>query len=88
MAARTGIKFTASRLNDHDEPAQDQFSQRKRPDIKQFRLQVDRQTKASFDSVDDAQAAGLVIKTAHPIVQVSIYDVTAGENRIIELPTE
>jgi hypothetical protein len=86
MAARTGIKFTASRLNDHDEPAPDLLSQRRRPDLKQFRLQVDRQTKASFDSIDEAEAAGLVIKTAHPVVQVSIYDVIAGENRIITLP--
>ena len=87
MAARTGIKFTASRLNDHDEPVPEQYSQQKRPDLKQYRLQVDRQTKASFDSIDDAQAAGLVIKTAHPVVQVSIYDVTAGQNQIIELTT-
>lgn len=86
MAMRSGLKITA-RHSDSEAPAQELFSQRKRPDIKQFRLQVDRQTKSSFDSIEDAESAGLAIKTAHPVVQVSIYDVVAGENRVIELPT-
>ena len=39
-----------------------------------FRLQVDRQTKSAFASLEDAQIAGRAIKKAFPIVQVSIYD--------------
>src|SRR5438309_1053988 len=37
-----------------------------------FRLQVDRQTKAAFTSLADAEKAGRDIKKAHPIVQVSV----------------
>ncbi len=86
MALRSGSTITA-RHSDAAEPAQELFSQRRVPDIKQFRLQVDRQTKSSYDSMETAEAAGLAIKTAHPVVQVSIYDVIAGENRLIELPS-
>ena len=33
-----------------------------------------------------AEAAGLVIKKGHPVVQVSIYNSAEGVNKIIELP--
>lgn len=85
--ARIGTKITAKHL-DTEDTAQEQFSQRRRPDIKKYRLQVDRQTKSSYDSLEDAEAAGLAIKTAHPVVQVSIYDAADGMTKIIEVPTE
>jgi hypothetical protein len=85
--ARIGTKITAKHL-DNDETAQEQFSQRRRPDIKKYRLQVDRQTKSSYDSLEDAEAAGLAIKTAHPVVQVSIYDAAEGMTKIIEVAKE
>lgn len=59
--------------------------QRRQPDS-QFRLQVDRQTKSSYDTFEAAERAGLVIKQAHPIVQVAIYDAIGSVNKIIELP--
>jgi hypothetical protein len=68
-----------------DEPAHEQSSQR-RTDIGQFRLQVDRQTKASFETFDAAEAAGMVIKKGHPVVRVSIYDAVECVNRVLELP--
>jgi hypothetical protein len=68
---------------DADEPAQEQFSQRRKPDIGQFRLQVDRQTKASFATFDAAEAAGMVIKKGHPVVRVSIYDAVECVNRVL-----
>jgi hypothetical protein len=46
----------------------------KRPAQGRYRLQVDRQTKSSFESFDDAEKAGKAIKTAYPVVQVSVYD--------------
>ena len=49
-------------------------------------LQVDRQTKDSFATYEEAEAAGLTIKRRHPVVQVSIYDTVKSENTIIELP--
>jgi hypothetical protein len=52
----------------------------------QFRLQVDRQTKASYATYEAAEAAGLAVKQNHPIVQVAVYDAKAGVNKVIELP--
>jgi hypothetical protein len=60
--------------------------QRKRPDDGRFRLQVDRQTKASYTTYEAAEAAGMAIKKDHPIVQVAVYDGEASVNKIIELP--
>jgi hypothetical protein len=51
----------------------------------QFRLQVDRQTKASYATYEAAEAAGLVVKQNHPIVHVAVYDAKAGVNKVIEL---
>jgi hypothetical protein len=44
---------------------------------------VDGQTKASFATLEAAQKVGLKIKTAHPIVQVSVYDSLKGGITII-----
>ena len=94
MAMRPRIKTTISRpdttisVPDQEEPAQEPLGQRKRPETGRFRLQVDRQTKASFANYDDAEGAGLAIKKGHPIVQVSVYDATDSVNKIIELPVK
>lgn len=45
-----------------------------RPTLARYRLQVDRQTKATFASLDEARIAGQAIKKSFPVVQVSIYD--------------
>jgi hypothetical protein len=58
--------------------------QRKKAD-ERFRLQVDRQTKRSFTTLNSAVEAGLLIKQAHPIVQVSVYDSVDCTNQLIEL---
>jgi hypothetical protein len=71
---------------DPEEPAQELFSQRRKPEVGQFRLQVDRQTKASFVTYEAAEEAGTEIKKAHPVVRVSVYDAVECVNRIIELP--
>jgi hypothetical protein len=51
--------------------------------MQRYRLQVDRQTKNSYASHDDAQTAGAAIKKAHPIVQVTIYDSKDSEITIL-----
>jgi hypothetical protein len=73
---------------DAEAPAQESFSQRRTPDLGQFRLQVDRQTKASFATYEAAEQAGLVIKKGHPVVRVAVYDSVECVNRIIELTKE
>jgi hypothetical protein len=61
------------RSDGSDEPATPAQRQRRIP-LQRFLLQVDRQTKETFATFVDAEKVGLAIKTAHPIVQVSIYD--------------
>jgi hypothetical protein len=51
-----------------------------------FRLQVDRQMKASYATYEAAEKAGLGIKKEHPILQVAVYDGVEGVHKIIELP--
>ena len=50
-----------------------------RPTMERYRLQVDRQTKASFPTQAPAEKEGAAIKKAHPKAHVSIYD--AGESK-------
>jgi hypothetical protein len=85
MAVRSETK-TMKKEADTEEPTQEQFGQRKRPDKGPFRLQVDRQTKESYATYEAAEAAGLAIKKRHPIVQVVVHDTAKGERKIIELP--
>jgi hypothetical protein len=84
MATRPEIK-TITKKPDADVSAQEQPSQRKRPETGPFRLQVDRQTKGSYLTLEAAEEVGLAIKKGHPIVQVSVYDSAAGINKIIEV---
>src|SRR4051812_14045335 len=60
--------------------------QRKRSEAGRFLLQVDRQTKGSYATMEAAEAEGLKIKTAHPVVQVSVYDSIDTVNKLILLP--
>ena len=46
----------------------------KRPLLRRYWLQVDRQTKYSFETLEEAEKAAKVIKTSHPILHVGIYD--------------
>ncbi len=79
---------TITKAPDSEEPEQEVFSQRRKPEVGQFRLQVDRQTKASFVAYEDAEQAAMEIKNAHPVVQVSVYDTVGGSHRIIEVAKE
>ena len=85
MASRPEIKVKKS--SEPDEGPQAVPTQKAPKEVGPFRLQVDRQTKASYLTQEAAETAGLLIKKGHPIVQVSVYNSTAGVNKIIELPT-
>lgn len=67
------------------EPAEPR-SQRKRTDNGRYLLQVDRQTKGSYQTAEEAEKAGLAIKQNHPAVQVSVYDRVESVNTIVHLP--
>jgi hypothetical protein len=61
-------------------------TQRKQHEGGRFRLQVDRQTKASYATYEAAETAGKGIKKSYPILQVVVYDGIESVNTIIELP--
>ena len=84
MASRPEIKV--NKPAPAEEAAQEAPNQKAKKEAGNYRLQVDRQTKASYLTQEAAEAAGLVIKKGHPIVQVSIYNSAEGVNKIIELP--
>jgi hypothetical protein len=86
MAAQKGTK-TIALAPGHEEPAPELFGQRKKPEHGQFRLQVDRQTKASYTTSESAEAAGLTIKKTYPILHVVVYDAAEGVHKTIELPS-
>ena len=87
MAARPRGKITVKRP-DSDDPAEPQVEQPSRSESGRFRLQVDRQTKASFATSDDAERAGLAIKKQFPVVQVAVYDSEEAVRKLIELSNE
>jgi hypothetical protein len=69
------MKMTAKHVKkDAEEEIGEMPSQRQRPESGRYHLQVDRQTKRSFQTLDAAHSAGLQIKKNNPILQVAIYD--------------
>jgi hypothetical protein len=83
MSTRLEMKVGAKPSRELEQPVP---SQRRGDDTKQFRLQVDRQTKSSYTSYEAAEQAGLQIKKSHPIVSVTVYDSVGGVNKSIDLP--
>jgi hypothetical protein len=65
---------------------EDFFSQRKRPELGRYLLQVDRQTKSSYQTAETAQAAGLAIKKDYPILHVTVYDSVQSTSSTVGLP--
>ena len=80
MALRPATKMKAKEAD--IEMPRDPAHQRKKPE-ERYWLQVDRQTKRSFATLAPAEEAGEVIKKAHPVVQVSIYDSVDCVNTLI-----
>src|SRR4051812_28836157 len=64
----------------------DVFGQQKPKEKGRFRLQVDRQTKAAYTTLEAAEAAGLAIKRGFPILYVSVFDADEGKSITIAAP--
>jgi len=47
---------------------EEHFSQRKRPELGRYLLQVDGQIKGSYQTTESAESAGLAIKKEYPIL--------------------
>jgi hypothetical protein len=83
MASRQ-IKMPAK--DDSEKEVDEMPSQRKRAETGRYLLQVDRQTKGSYQTPEAAQSAALVIKKGYPIVQVAVYDSVEYSHTTVELP--
>ena len=60
-------------------------TQKRRTEPGRFWLQIDRQTKSSYETAEEAATAGLLIKKNFSMVQVAVYDRKEGSNKILEL---
>ena len=69
-----------------EEPAAEPLGQRKRPEKGQFRLQVDRQTKASYVTYEAAEEAGMALKNQFQMLQVQVYDAATKTRSMVEWP--
>ena len=67
-----------------DENAAERPKDQTRPKEERFLLRVDGQTKRSFSSKDPAVTAGAAIKTAYPLVMVTIVDTDDGTIEVIK----
>ena len=67
------------------EIAPEAVSQSKKPKGR-YLLQVDRQTKESYATLEAAEEAGMKIKARFPIVKVAVYDSIDFVNKSVELP--
>jgi hypothetical protein len=68
------------------EQAEEVRLRRQQPDMERYLLQIDRQTKQSFTTLETAQAMALEIKTRFPALQVSIYDSESKSRTVIDMP--
>ena len=62
-------------------------SQRQQPESGRYLLQIDRQTKSSFQTFDDAHSVALGIKKSNPVVQVAIYARVDHLHTLVTAPT-
>jgi hypothetical protein len=51
-----------------------------------YLLQVDKQTKSLFPTLEAARSAGLKIKESFPVVQVAIYDSVSNSRTLVMMP--
>jgi hypothetical protein len=82
------VRNTSKEMANLSDPAHEHLGRRKRPEQGRFHLQVDRQTKASYETNEAAEEAGLAIKKRHPILHVEVFDAVARVSKLIELLTE
>jgi hypothetical protein len=82
MAAKA--KLTLRETEEREEVVELPTTQRKKPEVGRFLLQVDRQTKSSHKTAEAATAAGSAIKKGHPKVQVAVYDTVESVSTVVD----
>ncbi len=56
----------------------------KKPLLHRYWIQVDRQTKSSCQTLEEAEKAAKAIKSSHPNLQVGIYDAEKSQVILIK----
>jgi hypothetical protein len=84
--AERPMKMPAKKNSDDEAP--EVVSQRAKPKRGRYLLQVDRQTKGSFQDMEAAQSAGREIKAGFPILHVAIYDSVNSSHTLVQLPAK
>ena len=84
--AERPMKMPAKKNSDDEAP--EVVSQRAKPERGRYLLQVDRQTKGSFQDMEAAQSAGRKIKAGFPILHVAIYDSVNSSHTLVQLPAK
>jgi hypothetical protein len=82
------VRNTSEGMANLSNPAHEHLGRRKRPEQGRFHLQVDRQTKASYETNEAAEEAGLAIKSRHSILHVEVFDAVTGVRKLIKPLTE
>ena len=77
----TTIRMPKKQQSEDDD---DVVVSQRRPELKRFRVSVDRQVKSSFDKMEDAERVARKIKAAFPIVSVAVYDAEESASTEIE----
>ena len=67
------------------ESSEEEPSQRKQTEAGPYLLQVDRQTKSSFNTFEAARSAAVQVKTGFPILQVAIFDSVSKSRTLVDL---
>jgi hypothetical protein len=91
MRRHSGVTFKSKKHNGNElqnfDLLSDQCAERRRSAEAaregRFLLQVDRQTKESFQTREDAQKAGMALKQRFPILHVGVLDVEEGLSEVI-----
>ena len=86
QSTKTITMPSATMASAPEESVPERVTQRKPAEGGRFRLQVDRQTKETYATSEAAEAAGLAIKKAYPILYVAVYDGVDSVTKVIELP--
>ena len=68
------------------EQTEEQRLQHQQPDTERYQLQIDRQTKRSFNTSEAARSAALEIKSRFPTLQVSIYEGVTKSRTMVDVP--
>jgi hypothetical protein len=64
--------------------AEDEQLKQSRPENQRYLLQIDRQSKRSFETSEAARSAALEIKSRFPALQVSIHDIVTGSRTVVD----